>query len=173
MAEEEKEKNIKDIFPEVSETNPARDVELPEEEEHQSSGNGHRTYAQAEEESPTDSDLKATLKRLFPKYADYYINQVAQAVMVARIFPDTILDRIYLTVTSVLENQEVRIEQQIANKEEEPEVMDVQMTIDLVTTAYEIGLDAKGRIDAIELAGSAKEAEELESLSRSMGGTFG
>jgi len=166
MAEKEEEK--KDIFPEVSETNPAREVDIPVEEEPQSSGNGHRTYAQAEDESPTDSDLKATLKRLFPKFDDPFVNEVAKAVMVARIFPDTILDRIYLTVVSVLENQEVRIEKQVA-KGEETETMDVMMTINLVTTAFEIGLDAKGRIDAIELQGAAKEAEELESLSRSMG----
>ncbi len=142
-----------DYFAQEADTNPARQVESPEEDE-----DGHRTLTQVEEESPTDSDLKTTLKRLFPKYSDPTINEVAQAVMVARVFPDTILDRIYLTVVAIVERQET-------NDEE----IDVMMTINLVTTAFEIGLDAKGRADAIELHASAAETENLESLGKSMG----
>lgn len=158
MTDDEKQENkTPDLFERMADTKFERDVLMPEDDE-EPSEDGHRSYSDAEAESPTDSDLKTTLKRMFPKFADPYINEVAQAVMIARITPDTILDRIYLTVIAIIEKQEV-----------DSVDVDVMMTINLVTTAFEIGLDAKGRIDAIELAGSAKEAEELAGLSRTMG----
>lgn len=148
------EKPIEDIFPLVPDEQPDREV--PEDE-----GDGqHKTLTQAEEESPTDSDLKITLRRLFPRFANKYIDSVAQAVMIARIFPDTILDRIYLTVVSIVEKMEV---------DGVPDI-DVMEIINLVTTSFEVGLDAKGRIDAIELHGSARESEEFENVGRGMGG---
>ncbi len=154
MVEEQKPED--NIFPLVPDEEPDRDV--PEDD-----GEvivRQKTLTQVEEESPTDSDLKITLRRLFPRYANKYIDAVAQAVMVARIFPDTILDRIYLTVVSIVERMEV----------DEVLDIDVMEVINLVTTAFEIGLDAKGRIDAIELHGSAREAEEVENVGRNMGG---
>jgi len=162
MAENEKipeRKDIpekKDIFAENADILPERAVDIPEEDE-MPSGNGHKSLTDVEEENPQDSDLKTTLRRLYPKFTDPAINSVAQAVMVARIFPDTILDRIYLTTISIIEKQAIRHED-----------IDVMMTMNMVTTAFEIGLDAKGRIDAIEIHGAARESEDTEGMGRSL-----
>ncbi len=160
MADRPEEKEQPDpFFPLTPSEEPDRDV--PDDED--DSGNGHKSLTEAEQEAPTDSDLKITLRRLFPRFANKYIDTVSQAVMVARIFPDTILDRIYLTVVAIVEKMEV--------DEEEIDVMEI---INLVTTAFEIGLDAKGRIDAIELHGSARESElESEGIGSRLGGGLG
>ncbi len=149
----------KDIFAENADVLPDREVALPEEYE-EPSGNGHKTLTDVEEENPQDSDLKTTLRRLYPKFTNPIINAVAQAVMVARIFPDTILDRIYLTVVAVVEKMENDGEKNI----------DVMMIINMATTAFEIGLDAKGRIDAIEIHGSSRESEYDTDANRSLMG---
>jgi hypothetical protein len=49
------------------------------------------------------------------------------------------------------------------------EDVDVQQIINLVYSAFSIGLEGKGRLDAINLAGAAREAQELESVSKSLG----
>ncbi len=140
--EEQKAKEAQEMFRQKSTTVPARKVVIPDNKRNQS-------LDSVDDDIGQDSDLKATLKRLFPRFTDDRINPVAQAVMVGRVAPDTILDRIYLTVWSIVDTYEPWDTE-----------MDFWLIVNLVTTAFEIGLDSKGRVDAIELHG-AREDEEL------------
>lgn len=140
-----------DIYHKLTTKEPELPVDVPDDET-------HKPLDQAEAESPNQTDLQATLKRLFPHFKHKYIDSVAQAAMVARIAPDIFLDMHYLTVTSVVEEMEC-----------DGEEIDVQSVINLVYAALSIGLDGKGRIDALELAGSQRETEELEKLSKGLG----
>ena len=126
-----------------------REVELPEH-------NGHKSMMEAEEESPNQSDLQTVLHRLFPIFSNKEINQMGQSIMMARIAPDVFLDLIFCTVDSILENHNPT------------ENIDVQATFNLVYSIFSIGLDGKGRFDALELAGAVKE-EEMEQLSSQLG----
>jgi hypothetical protein len=45
--------------------------------------------------------------------------------------------------------------------------IDLMLIINLVTTAFEIGLDSKGRVDAIEMHGS-RESDDLEKLANAL-----
>ena len=145
--EEKKAKEAELIFKKRAVTSPKLQVNIPE-------VNQPKSLEEAEDESGLDSDLKATLKRLFPKFPIRILNQVAQAVMVGRVLHETMLDRIHLTVISVVEDWD----------EKEDGELSVQAVIDMTTTAYEIGLDSKGRVDAIELHSSQNEQDNLERL---------
>ncbi len=142
----------KDAYDELKTTEPERKVDLPETD-------GHKSLDEAEGEVSTLTDVQASLRRLFPQFESKIINKVAQAAMVARIAPDVFLDMIYLTVTSIVEELDA----------DGKEDIDVQGIINLTYAAFSIGLDGKGRIDALELAGSSRESEELEKLSKGLG----
>ena len=142
----------KDAYDELKTTAPEREVDLPEKD-------GHKSLEEAEGEVSIISDVQASLRRLFPQFENKIINKVAQAAMVARIAPDVFLDMLYLTITSIVEELDA----------DGREDIDVQGIINLVYAAFSIGLDEKGRIDALELAGSQKEADELAKISEGLG----
>ncbi len=119
--------------------------------------NGQKSYTEALS-SPNLTDLRATLAQLFPEFPIPIINRVAKIAMVARIGEDVFLDMLDLNVASVME--ELEADGMEAN---------VQEVIDLLYYAFSIGLGGRGRADGLELAGSAKEAEELEKVARSVG----
>ena len=135
----------------------AKKTLVPEREVDVGEGEEHKSLAEKEAESPNLTDLQTSLKRLFPKFQDIEIDKIAQASMVARIFPDTYMPLLRMTVISLLE------------KHAPTEDIDIIGTISLVNAAMSIGLDGKGRIDALELAGSAKDSEEIERLSKGLG----
>lgn len=110
-----------------------------------------------EQENPNESDLKATLRRLFPKFENEEINQIASAAMVARIQPDVFMPLLRLTVVSIIENHA------------EDEDVNINVTVNTIYAIMSIGLEGKGRIDALELAGSAKDAEELDRIAKGLG----
>ena len=112
------------------------------------------------ENTVNDTDLKATLKRLFPQFPNEAFDMVAQSIMVARITPEIFLDAMRLTVNSVVEEMDL---QGIS--------INFQSVINMVYAAFSIGLDGKGRIDILEVAGAAKETEELDKLSKQLGVT--
>ncbi len=114
------------------------------------------------ESSPNTTDLQITLQYLFPDFKGTILGKVTQAVrsvMFARISPDVFLNMIYLTVTSV-------VEQMDADGEED---IDVQAIINMVYTAFSIGLEGKGRIEAAQVYGAAKENSELERVAQGLG----
>ncbi len=108
-------------------------------------------------ESPNETDLGRTLRRLFLKFPIEIVDHVAQAVMVAGLAPDVFKDFIYLTVTWIVEKLDA-----------EGADFDVQEVIDLVYCACSIGLDRMGRIDIVKVVGAVNEAD-VERVSRSLG----
>lgn len=152
----EMEASGEEFFNEVAQTMPARKVELPD------IGMGMKSRSEAEEEPADLSDLKATLNKLFPKFAVEKIERVVKSAMVARISPDVFLDLIGLTVTDIVEMMEA----------EGYEDLDVQEIISMVYFAYSIGLDGKGRLDIIQILSNATESssKELSAMSNIIGG---
>jgi len=79
--------------------------------------------------------------------------------MVGRVLHDTMLDRVHLTVDDIVMNWD----------ELEDGQLHFMYILNVVTTAFEIGLNSKGREDAIQLHGVAHETEELEKLADRVG----
>lgn len=135
------------MFEEQATLAPRRNVKLPEVK-------AQKSFSESEEESGQDSDLKSTLRRLFPRFPYAIVNRVCSAVMVGRVLHDSMLDRVHLTVTEIVEDWD----------EKEYGELHFMEVLNMVETAFEIGLDSKGRVDAIELHGKASESESLEKL---------
>ena len=113
-----------------------------------------RSMSEREAEAPNLSDLQTTLRKLFPALGD----AIDQALMVARVAPDMFIPLLRVKVNSWIKKQDPH------------KPLDVAEVASLYYVLCSIGLDGKGRIDTIELAGSAKEADDLEALMKGMGG---
>lgn len=111
----------------------------------------------AERDNPNESDLKATLRQLFPRFEDKKIDQLARVTMVARIQPDVFKPMLRLTVDSIVRNHL------------DDDDVTVASVLVIIYSIISIGLEGKGRIDGLELAGSAKDAEELDRISKGLG----
>ena len=146
-----KQREAEEIFKQSSASNARLHVMLPEVK-------SAKSFSEVEDDTGLESDLKTTLKRLFPKFPIRRLNSVASAIMVARVLPETMIPRINLTVMSIVEDWDNEVDGELF-------VMDIQ---NMVTTAFEIGLDSKGRVDAIEVHGSSQENENLERLASGM-----
>lgn len=135
-----------DMYLALVEEKPEREVELIAEEK-------VKTLAEKEDELPSLTDMQAVLKRLFP---DFLGDQTSNAAMVGRIAPDVFLSLLHLmTVEDIL-------------KTDPREKISVVTTLLKNYVLLSIGLDGKGRIDQIELAGASKESEELEKLGKEL-----
>jgi hypothetical protein len=142
------------FFEQVANTRGARHVEVVESPDQKS-----RMEAEAE---PSDlSDLKATLNKLFPRFSNPRINRVAQSAMVSRIANDVFLDLMYLTISDIAEMWD----------EEKDGELDVQEIISMAYFALSIGLDGKGRIDAIQVYSNETESssKDLQAIGGMMG----
>ncbi len=126
------------------------DIDLP-------AGDGHKSLAQQEIESPNLTDLQASLKRLFPQFPHEAINRVAQVMMVSRVDPDTFLPLLNSTVYDI--NEALPWDADITFQE----------ILSLCYGFYTIGRDGKGRIDVFALHGAAKEQEELDKIGKELG----
>jgi hypothetical protein len=131
-------------------------LEEPEQELELEEAEGAQTLSEAEEEAPHDSDLKAVLRYLHPKYKDKRLNELLQSAMASRIFPDNFLDKNYLLVMSLIEE-----------KEGEDDI-DVVGIISMVQDGTSIGYEGRGRVEDLEVAGVAHE-QEMERLSKELG----
>jgi hypothetical protein len=131
-------------------------LEEPEQELELEEAEGDQTLSEAEEEAPHDSDLKAVLRYLHPKYKDKRLNELLQSAMASRIFPDNFLDKNYLLVMSLIEEKEGDND------------IDVVGIISMVQDGTSIGYEGRGRVEDLEVAGVAHE-EELERLSKDLG----
>lgn len=105
----------------------------------------YESSAEREAVSPNDSDMIAALKRMFPTVTQKDINETIQLLMVARVFPDTYLDKKYLTVIS------------IKRRHQEMGIMLIENIID---TALSIGFMGKARVEVVVMQGNARAAEE-------------
>jgi hypothetical protein len=146
---------IKPVSSGSTSIDPPRDVIALEKSE--SSGADGQSYEQGDA-APNETDLKATLRRLFPQYPYSVLGIVSQSIMVARVAPDMFLSSMRLTVNAVVE---------------ELDLLEIEFNfiaiVQMVYSAFSIGLDGKGRIDVLEVAGAAKESEELERVSKQLG----
>lgn len=102
--------------------------------------------------SPNLSDMQAAMVRLFPEDFWGEASRLYELLMVGRISPD---------VFEIL----LRILVKEAYKSADPtKPFSVGKTLASVYTILSIGLDGKGRIDALELAGAAREESELKAF---------
>ena len=104
-----------------------------------------QSAAETEGTSPNDSDLQTTYKALLPKLKQTYINELMQLFMVSRIFPDTYLNKKFLTVMSL--------------KRRHPEIpiMDLENYVD---SAMSIGYMGKARLEIVVVQGRAGQPDE-------------
>jgi len=151
--EQKKAQEAEAMFDKMAETLPARKINIPV------NTSGGRSLGEAEDDEGSPSDLQATLKRLFPKFPERILNLICASVMVGRVLHDTMLDRVHLTVDDIVMNWDTETDGQLH----------FMYLLNAVTTAFEIGLDSKGREDAIQLHGVAHETEELEKLADRVG----
>ena len=112
---------------------------------------GYRSATEAENMSPNDSDLESILKKLFPNFDDEDIQKVSQVIMLGRVFPDNFSNKVYLIVTS------------IALKHYNDPKFDVILTMMQIEGLCQIGLEGKGRVEAVIVSGNTKEQAEQES----------
>ena len=146
--EENKEENKaeRDIYDGMVKELPAREIDVGDDED-------VRSMEEREDEAPNLSDLQTTIRKLFPALG----NHIDQAIMVARVAPD-----MFIPLMRILVNASIK-------RMDRYQPLNVAETASLYYVLTSIGLDGKGRIDTIELAGSAKEADDLESLMKGMG----
>lgn len=104
-----------------------------------------QSAAETEGTSPNDSDLQTTYKALLPKLKQPDINELMQLFMVSRIFPDTYLNKKFLTVMSL--------------KRRHPEIpiMDLENYVD---SAMSIGYMGKARLEIVVVQGRAGQPDE-------------
>ncbi|MHA2070101.1 MAG: hypothetical protein ACXABY_37520 [Candidatus Thorarchaeota archaeon] len=139
-----------EMYEEMAELKPTRVIETD------GDGAGPKTLEDKMSEAPDLSDLKYTIGRHFPEFTDTELNTLAGIAMVARVAPDAFVDLIYINVVNILQ------------KHRPEEEIDVIGTMTKVYSIFSIGLDGKGRVDQIELHGTAREEKELEKLSREL-----
>lgn len=140
-----------EIYEELAEEEAPRDLIVPEEGD-----DGHKTLTERMEEQDM-SDWHVAIARLFPEFEAEDIKELSSAVVVARIAPDVFLDMLRLTVISI-----------IRRKDPKKPIYPMRV-INMVYSLMSIGLDGKGRIDLLELAGAMKESEELKDLGKGLG----
>jgi len=133
---------------------PEKEVELPDEGEEKDEAK-HKSLAEKLEEGTDLTDMQAAIANLFPGGLG---GRIYNALMIARIAPN-----VFMPLLKLLVNEEIK-------KSDPHKTISVASTLAKVYTLLSIGLDGKGRIDHIELAGASKETEELEKLGK---GLFG
>jgi len=146
MGTEEEDKEQTDIYEGMVTEAPPRKVDIGDEED-------YKSLEEREDDAPNLSDLQTTIKKLFPALG----SKIDQAIMVARVAPDMFIPLMRILVNAAIKRQDPY------------HPLNVAETASLYYVLTSIGLDGKGRIDTIELAGSAKEADDLESLMKGMG----
>jgi hypothetical protein len=127
---------------------------------------GHKSLSEAETEGGNQSDLVNILKRLLPSFSDYEIDELdllGRAIMVSNVSPDMFMEAMHLTVDSIVE---AHAYDGIMNTKKP---IDVMMVINVIFGIYSPALQGKVRVELVELAGSAKDNEELEKVSKGLG----
>jgi hypothetical protein len=133
-----------DIFKNLTTEEPDREDEIDDDV---LSG---KSATEAENTSPNDSDLESTLKRLFPSFDEPEIKGIAQVIMLGRVFPDNFSRKIYLIVCA------------IAKAHRHDKDFNVVLTMMKIEGLAQIGLDGKGRVEAVIVSGNTKEQAEQE-----------
>ncbi len=114
-----------------------------------------KTLDEKSEETSDLTDMQSAIKKLFPSGLG---GEIYNALMIARVAPDVFIPLLRLIVVSEV----------MKSPADTPiSVVDIMAKI---YTLLSIGLDGKGRIDHIELAGASKDTEELEGLGKRLFG---
>lgn len=118
-------------------------------------GRTPKTLGEKSDEISELTDMQTAIKQLFPGGLG---SDIYNALMIARIAPDVFIPLLRLIVVSEV----------MRSPADKPiNVVDIMSKI---YTLLSIGLDGKGRIDHIELAGASKDTEELEGLGKRLFG---
>lgn len=139
------EETVESVYEELAQEEAERvvdDVGMPQ----------HKTLEEQEISGQHLSDLQAVIKMRFPDYG----NVIDNGLMMARISPD-----IFKALLRLKINAEVR-------KCDPYKPVDVTGISMKTYTQMTIGLDGKGGVDLIELAGVAND-KEIANLSKSLG----
>ena len=138
------------LYNELSEVAPERDVELPTDE----SGNevGRKSLTEREEESPNKSDVKIATETLFPDTG----NKTLNLIQVSEVFPES-----YRPFQAML------VKDMIRNSKEDESVVDI---IAKVNTAESIAFSREGRFDELAIIGVANRAKSEEANKNMFGG---
>jgi len=141
----------KDRFDELSSEDPDREDEVNEEE---LDGIPASSY-QSDSMTAKDSDLQSTLKTLFPSFEDSELSSIAQIVMLGRGFPETFESNVYLITTT------------LARSHRHDPKFNVILTRQIIEGLFQIGLEGKGRVEAVIVSGNTKEiAEQGQGMGR-------
>ncbi len=133
-----------DLFKALAQDEPDREDEI-EDELHVGI-----SATQAENTAPNDSALQTTLKMLFPAFTEPEIQSIAQVIMLGRVFPDNFSRKIYLIVMT------------IAKAHRHDKDFNVILTMMKIEGLAQIGLEGKGRVEAVIVSGNTKEQAEQE-----------
>jgi hypothetical protein len=121
-----------------------REILIPDSDDELGFDNdSHASITQRMRESPKLTDAQTFDKRLFPKQKTEWL----ELLQVSRIFPDNFNDLFIILVKDLMsEDKNITLGEAIAQ----------------VHTALSIALDGEGRIDELQLAGSAAPKEDYK-----------
>jgi hypothetical protein len=139
--EKDTEQSVK-AYDELAVEDEVRDVEIPENEEN----TGAKSFSDKEDENDDITDMQAVMRKLFPKQP----KNEGNLAMVARVAPD-----VFMPLLGMMATDEIMM----ADDDAVINVSDVYLKNYALLS---IGLDGKGRIDALELGGAAKDAKMKE-----------
>jgi len=141
----EVEENAEDMFNQLANEVPENELEI--------TGMSHtKTLDEQEAESNHLSDLQSVIKMRFPDWGNVHDN----SIQMSRISPDVFKPYLRLCMNAEIKKQD-------PNKP-----VDVTNIAKKFYAALTIGLDGKGGIDLIELAGVAND-KEIAELSKNLG----
>ena len=115
---------------------------------------GVKSLSQKIEETPNLSDMQTASLKLFP---DDLGDLVANKVMIGRIAPDAFLPLLHMMTKADIA------------KADPSKPINVEQCLLSNYILLSVGLDGKGRIDELELAGAARDEEESDKLSKLLG----
>lgn len=124
-----------------------REVEITEEELR-----GPQSLRDRMALAPNLSDMQVATLKLFPESFWIEAKRLHDLMMVSRISPDVFMSLLRILVKEIVKRSNPRLPIYVG---------------EIVAGVYgvlSIGLDGKGRIDELELAGAAREEEELKKL---------
>ena len=121
---------------------PVREVDMPENEENLAA----KSFSDKEDENDDITDMQAVMRKLFPKQSTAEEN----LAMVGRIYPD-----VFVPLIDMMSTNEVMMS---------PD--DAKINVAAIHLKHyallSIGLDGRGRIDALELGGAARDTKLKE-----------
>ena len=115
-----------------------------------------KTVSEEEEEGTNQSDIKAILHILRPKFKNKRLSELCRSAMDTRIPADNLTDKHFLICAALMEEQ--------CNEVDFDPIGIITQSQD----ALLIGFEGRGIGDMLELAGVVKQ-NELESLSKELG----